>query len=156
MRYEAYTSLFAHGLRNAWLHTLYLSPHNFESVAYPLYIVPSTTSSILRTALSHTLRSAALHEIRKQAVTRIIDVESLYAESDKAFSALADLLGEDEWFFGENHPSLFDASVFAYTYLLLDENMGWKVEHERMGRDLREGRWENLIAHRGRIWKEYF
>lgn len=86
----------------------------------------------------------------------IIDVESLYAESDEAFSALADLLGEDEWFFGENRPSLFDASVFAYTHLLLDENMGWKVEHERMGRALREGRWENLIAHRGRIWKGYF
>ena len=41
------------------------------------------------------------------------------------FAALSDLLDTEDWFFGLTGPSLFDASVFAYTHLILDSKMHW-------------------------------
>lgn len=82
----------------------------------------------------------------------MIDVPDLYSEAEKAFDALSALLGEDEWFFGAEGPGLFDASVFAYTHLLLDEKMGWR--EKRLLRGLR--RKENLVAHRERLLSKYF
>lgn len=104
----------------------------------------------MRLALSHQLRAAAESELLKQFT--VIDVEAIYRESDKAFRALSELIGEDEYFFGEAQPSLFDASVFAYTNILLDEGLHWKDRRMREG--LREC--QNLVAHRRRISKAYF
>lgn len=82
----------------------------------------------------------------------IIDADAIFRESDKAFEALSELLGEDDYFFGETVPGLFDASVFAYTHVLLDERIDWK--DERMQEGLK--RCQNLVAHRERILKAYF
>ena len=60
---------------------------------------------------------AAEHELLKQSA--LIDPESIYRESSKAFQALEALLGDDRFFFGAKAPGLFDASVFAYTNLIL-------------------------------------
>lgn len=84
--------------------------------------------------------------------TAVIDVETLYEECDNAFSALSELLGDDEYFFSEEQPGLFDASVFAYTHLLLDEEIEW--QEKRMVQQLQEH--ANLIRHRGRIFKDYY
>lgn len=156
MRYDAYMSLLDHRIRNAWLHTLYLTPYNFGAVAIPLYITPETSSYLAQISLAKTLRSAALEEIIKDSHSSIVDVDTLYRESTNAFSALSKLLGDNDWFFGENVPGMLDASVFAYTYLLCDEAMGWKEEDERLGRELREGRWPNLVDHRRRIYQRCF
>ena len=160
IRHDAYKSLVDNQLRKAWLYHLYLSPQNFASVAHPLYITPLTTSPVVRMNLSHSLRSAALSEILKQSVSYKADPELLCIESDRAFSALSELLGADEWFFGGTNPSLFDASVFAYTHLLLDLGIGWHNsgggEKHGVGKALKDGKWQNLIDHRNRIYKGYY
>jgi len=55
-------------------------------------------------------------------------------------------------FFGLKSPGEFDASVFAYTHLLLDEGMGW--EERRLGGVV--GGLRNLVAHRGRVFERCF
>lgn len=100
--------------------------------------------------ISHQLRTAAENELLKQSA--IIDVDDIYSEADKAFGALETLLGEDNWFFGESSPTLFDASVFAYTHLLLGETMGWK--EKRLVRSIRS--MQGLAKHRERILRLYY
>ncbi|RDW62741.1 hypothetical protein BP5796_11043 [Coleophoma crateriformis] len=150
MRYEAYQSLLDHRIRNAWLYNLYLERENFDAVAYKLYVLPTSTNPFVRASISYDLRIAAEAELLKHAP--IIDIDDLYSEADKAFEALSVLLGKDTWFFGGEKPALFDASVFAYTQLLLDESLGWK--EEKLCRALR--RRDNLVQHRQRLLVKYF
>jgi len=150
MRYEAYQSLLDHRIRNAWLYTLYLEPLNFSAVAYPRYVSPISSNLLVRASISHQLRAAAEAELLKH--TSIIDTDDLYSEADKAFEALSILLGEDSWFFGSGKPALFDAAVFGYTQLLLDEELGWR--EEKLSRALR--RRANLVQHRERLLVRYF
>ncbi|PQE25373.1 Mitochondrial outer membrane transport complex Tom37 metaxin protein [Rutstroemia sp. NJR-2017a BBW] len=149
MRYEAYQSLIDHRIRNAWLHTLYLTPSNFSSVAWPLYIQSTSSVPLIRLITAHQLRSAASAELMKTAST--IDTHSIYGEAEKAFEALSVLLGDEKWFFGEKEPTLFDASIFAYIYLLLDDTMGWKDRKlVDMVKKSGEG---NLVRHSRRVFK---
>jgi len=150
MRYEAYLSLLDRRIRNAYLYSLYLAPPNFNAVAFPLYIAPSTTNTLVRLSLAHQLRAAAEGELTKQSAR--IDVEAIYLGSDKAFGALSELLGDESYYFGERKPGLFDASVFAYTNVILDEGLNWK--DTRMVNGLR--RYSNLVEHRERIFEAYF
>jgi len=123
---------------------------NFDSVAFVLYIEPTTTNYLVRLTLSHQLRSAAEAELLKQM--SVIDVQSLHRKSEKAFSALSTLLGNKDYFFGEEQPTLFDASVFAYTNILLDEQINWQIRH------LQDSlvRHANLVDHRNRIRGRYY
>lgn len=79
-------------------------------------------------------------------------MEAIYQWSDKAFEALSELLGDDDYYFGEKKPGLFDASVFAYTNVILDEGLAWK--DERMVEGLLTC--PNLVEHRLRILEAYF
>ena len=159
-REDAYLSLLSHRIRPCWLHALYLSPRNFADVAKPLYIDSCTSSPIVQTVLSSQLQSAAFEEILKlspsltQTTMTSAEVNTLYTEARLAFSALSTLLDENEWFFGRDRPGLFDASVFAYTYLTLDleELMGWK---DRRLTETLEG-FDNLRAHCKRISERYY
>jgi metaxin len=63
-------------------------------------------------------------------------------------------LGKDDWFFGASGPGLFDASVFAYTHLLLDGALGKGWLDTRL-RDALMSR-KRLISHRDRIFDSYF
>lgn len=132
------------------LYTLYLEPQNFSAVAYPLYISPTSSNPLVRTSIAHQLRAAAEVELLKHA--SIIDTDDLYSEADKAFEALSILLAEDSWFFGNEKPALFDASVFAFTHLLLDDGLGWK--EKKLCRALRTR--ENLVQHRERLLVRYY
>ena len=132
------------------LYQLYLCSLNFASVVRPLYIDTCTSNPLVRLALAHQLRSVAQTELLKDG--RMINSDVLYRESDKAFGALSDLLGEDVYFFAEEKPGLFDAHVFAYTFILLDESLAWR--ERRMQEDLE--RRKNLVAHRERILQRYF
>ena len=71
---------------------------------------------------------------------------------EEAIEALGTLLGQDEWFFGQAQPTLFDASVFAYTHLILDENMAWA--DNKLGEMLE--RQDNLVQHQNRILEMYY
>jgi metaxin len=96
------------------------------------------------------LQQAARDELLK--ISPYIDVEDLEAEADNAFEALSTLLGDDRYFFGRENPGLFDASLFAYTQLLLNDGLGWI--HNPLGRSLRK--YDNLVQHRERLLEKYF
>src|ERR1700712_5404387 len=115
-----------------------------------MYIAPTSSDPLVRLSTSHNLRAAAETVLLKHS--SIIDTDDLYSEADKAFEALSILLGEDLWFFGNDKPALFDASVFAYTQLLLDDNMGWK--EKKLCRALRTR--DNLVQHRERLLVRYY
>lgn len=83
-----------------------------------------------------------------------MSAETLYNQAEEAFTALDSLLGDDTWFFGAERPGLFDASVFAYTHLLLDDKLG-KGWLDTQLRDTLMSR-QRLIAHRNKILENYF
>ena len=119
-------------------------------MAYRFYVTPASSNLLVRASISHTLRAAAEEELLKHSST--IDTDDLYSEADKAFEALSVLLGDDAWFFRNEKPALFDASVFAYTQLLLDDSLGWK--ERKLCTALR--RRDNLVQHRERLLVKYF
>lgn len=84
----------------------------------------------------------------------MINDETLFNQADEAFAALEKLLGDDEWFFGAQRPGLFDASVFAYTHLLLDEGLGLGWVDGRL-RERVLGR-KGLVEHRARVLGGWF
>lgn len=75
----------------------------------------------------------------------------IYSDAESAFAALSTLLGEDEWFFGGKEPRLFDAEVFAYTYLILDGRLiRWKDDSlKRCVSDF-----ANLVRHQRRLYEQ--
>ncbi|KAF2703469.1 hypothetical protein K504DRAFT_392321 [Pleomassaria siparia CBS 279.74] len=149
LRYEAYLSLLDHRIRRAWIYSVYLSP-NAISIAEPLYVLPASNNPLVRLSIAYDLKRAAEKELLK--FSAVINTESIYSEADDALEALETLLGSDKWFFGVSKPTLFDASVFAYTHLLLDEHMDW-VE-TRLRDAVRKHR--HLVKHRDRIVTSYF
>lgn len=160
-RTEAYQAVISQAIRPAWvriastprhvpatnkrqLHALYLStPHT--RLLGRLYL-PS--SPLLSAPLLQTLRAAATAEILKTTRRPLLLPAQLYGDAGTAFEALDTLLGADEWFFGASEPGLFDADVFAYTYLILDPAFGWEDD------SLREclASCERLISHRERLY----
>ena len=150
MRHEAYASLLDHRIRSAWLYHMYLDIANFKSVAEPLYIASASSNRLAQLALSQQLQQAARDELVKYS--RVIDGQELLDAADKAFEALSTLLGDDEFFFGHHQPELFDASVFAYTHLLLSDELEW--ENTSLTRALKN--YENLVQHQHRLRMDYF
>jgi metaxin len=128
------------------LYCIYLS-QNFASLAETLYILPTSSNPFVRLTIARELRLAAEQELLK--FSTVINAETLYNQAEEAFAALETLLGNDDWFFGASGPSLFDASVFAYTHLLLDDALGKGWLDTRL-RDALMTR-KRLIAHRDRI-----
>jgi len=150
LRADAYSALIDHRIRRAWLYTLYLEPENFEAVARRLYVAPSSSNPLVDAAISYQLRKAAQEELVK--MDPYVSAEQLLDEAREAFAALSTLLKEDDWFFAEKTPALFDANLFAYTHLLLDEGMGWA--RNELADVLRSH--PNLIEHRDRVLRDYF
>ena len=150
LKEEAYTSLLDHSIRNAWLYNMYLEPENFDSVAWPLYIETDSSNTFVQQALAYQLKSAARDELLKSYA--IIDADDTHKRAERAFQSLSTLLGKDEYFFAADEPGLFDASVFAYTHLLLDERMRWK--HDLLSRALESN--SNLVHHRNRVLDRFF
>lgn len=133
------------------LYCIYLS-HNFTSFAEPLYILSTSSNPFVRLAIARELQTAAEKELLK--FSTVISAETLYNQAEEAFAALEMLLGKDDWFFGASSPGLFDASVFAYTHLLLDEGLGKGWLDTRL-RDALMSR-KRLTMHRDRIVGAYF
>ncbi|ODA80594.1 hypothetical protein RJ55_03553 [Drechmeria coniospora] len=144
-RFEAYLSLLTQFVRPAWLHTLYLLPDN-TALLDALYL-PS--NPLLRAPLLHTLRSAATDEVLKATRRPLLCQTRLLSDAETAFQALSTLLDDNEWFFGDPNPGLFDAEVFAYTYLILDASMGWSDE----SLSKRLTAFGNLVEHRTRLYE---
>nr|POF08198.1 metaxin-1 [Quercus suber] len=151
IRYEAYASLLESSVRKAWLYQLYLNPSN-RALLHSLYIAPSSTNPLVQATLAYSLQHAAATELVKASgTTTLVESETL-RDAQQAFSALAELLGEGAWFFGHATPSLFDASVFAYTFLILDNGRAWRENPLRQELET----FGNLVEHARRIERMYF
>ncbi|KAF4308299.1 hypothetical protein GTA08_BOTSDO03800 [Botryosphaeria dothidea] len=152
-RFEAYMSLLDHNVRRAWLYTLYLT-RNFDAVAQPLYIDRTSSNAVVRATIARELRAAAQTELLKHGA--VIDAETIHSEAEDALRALESALGTDKWFFGAARPGLFDASVFAYTHLLLAQELGsaggWAKT--RLGDAVRAR--QRLVRHQERVFEAYF
>jgi metaxin len=127
------------------LHALYLNRTN-STLLHALYLPPSI---LLSSPISRTVRAAATAEILSTTRRATISPAQLRADLAAALCALSALLGADNngWFFGLPAPGMFDAQVFAYTHLILDEGLGWRDGW------LAEcvGGFENLVRHRARL-----
>lgn len=117
-----------------------------------LYVAPCSSNFLVQHAIASQLRSAAETELVKSSGTNIVSAKDLVRDAKDAFEALSTLLEDDQWFFGNNTPGLFDASVFAYTQLLLGEQLIW--EENLLGEVLRG--YGNLVTHRERIVEKYY
>jgi len=131
-----------------------------------LYAARASAASPVQAALLHQLRRAAEDEVSGASEGDI------YGAARDALAALEVLLSERPggWFFGGvpssssgvtdeeeeekveervevGGPTFFDASVFAYTHLLLDDRMGWV---DRRLPTILEG-FPALVAHRTRL-----
>lgn len=104
----------------------------------------------MQAALAIQLQQAARDELLKYS--EFINVNDLEADADNAFEALAILLGTGEYFFNRDKPGLFDAHVFAYTHLILDDSLGWK--YNRLAHLL--SKHKNLVRHRQMLLEKYF
>jgi metaxin len=127
-----------------------LNERNFNEVARKRYVDATTSASVVQTALAVQLQQAARDELLKYS--EYIDVNDLEADADNAFGALSTLLGSEEYFFNRSQPGLFDANVFAYTYLILDDSLGWK--YNRLAHLL--SKYDNLVRHRQVLFEKYF
>ncbi|KAB2581127.1 Metaxin-1 [Lasiodiplodia theobromae] len=152
-RFEAYMSLLDHDIRRAWLYTLYLT-RNFDAVAQPLYIDSASSNAVVRASIARELRAAAQTELLKHGA--VVDAETIYSAAEDALRALESALGTDKWFFGAARPGLFDASVFAYTHLLLTQDLGgaggWAKSS--LGDAVRAR--QRLVRHQERIYEAFF
>jgi hypothetical protein len=103
-----------------------------------LYLAPASSNAAVRLALHRQLQHAAEAEIlqstsantsrsRLAGSIEASEREKIYTAARSAFGALSTLLEQSgtEWFFDTPSPGLFDASMFAYTQLLLDRGLGW-------------------------------
>lgn len=173
----AYQALLDTSLRRAWLHAVYLDEataggkksSQSGSIAARLYAHAASTSSLVRSALASQLRTAAAAEVwgsssGAQAVTAAATAQ-LYRDAEAALSALSTLLDNgDDYFFGSSEPTLFDAAVFSYTHLLLEDGDDDDDDDDGQPRF----RWHNpvlpdlvrahpqLVQHRDRIVARYW
>ncbi|GAB0137931.1 hypothetical protein EsDP_00006182 [Epichloe bromicola] len=146
-RQQAYASLLAQNIRPAWLYTLYLDPVH-TALLSRLYLPRPP----LRDPLLRSLRAAATREILQTTRRRVVRPSQVYRDAEAALAALSALLGDQEWFSGEPSPGLFDADVFAYTYLIGDDRMGW--QDGRLAECL--AGCGNLVAHATRLYERYW
>lgn len=130
---------------------MYLHPSN-SALLHSLYIAPCSSNNFVQLAIAHQLRDAAQSELAKSSFSSTISEADIMRESRNALSALSGLLGKDEWFFGQKQPSMLDASIFAYTHLILDGGLQWS-KNELATQVLQ---YQNLVDHRDRILIMYF
>jgi metaxin len=115
-----------------------------------MYVATASTSWPVQLSLAHQLRNAAREELLK--TNTIIDPQELYNQAEEAFQALSTLLGENRFFFGQTTPGLFDASLFAYTQIILDDGIEWQTPSLKTALQQHE----NLVQHRARLARGFF
>ena len=133
------------------LYQLYLNPAN-STLVHSLYVEPCSSSSFVQLAISHQLQSAAAGELVKSSYSSTICEADIMRDATDALSALSELLAADKWFFGQKQPSMLDASVFAYTQLILDESLQWGANELAK----HTSQHQNLVDHRDRILTQFF
>jgi len=142
---QAFSTLIDTKVRDAWLYAFYLEPRNFHALAKKHYC--SSSVPIVDFFLSRELRNSAHAELIKSRPGGVVNGDEIYADAELAIHALATVLGEGRWFFGAQEPGIFDASVFAYTHLIL--TLPWESRESALARSVQKH--HNLVAHQERI-----
>lgn len=92
-----------------------------------------------------------------------MDLEVLYKDAEEAFESLDDLLEGHQWYsqtngsaIEEQKPGMLDASVFAYTHVIL--TLFASLSTNAPGARLRSSltKCGNLLDHHNRIAREYY
>jgi metaxin len=96
---------------------MYLTP-NFDAFTVPSYIGSQSSSAIVNILSAWELRRAAKRELLKHSPK--IDEESLYEDADRAFRALDNIMKRRQEHNAPGRPSLLEASLFSYLFLLLE------------------------------------
>src|ERR1700760_4089542 len=96
---------------------MYLTP-NFETITVPSYIGAQSSSPFIRFISQWELRREAKRELLK--VGPKIDVEGLYAAAELSFNALDNIIGRRRRIAATGKPSLLEATLFSYLFLLLE------------------------------------
>lgn len=117
-----------------------------------LYAETCSSVSLVQLAIRRQLHAAAEAELIKSARSKILDVSDLLKDAEEAIGALSTLLGENQWFFDQETPGLFDASLFAYTYLALDTTLEW--QYNKLAEILK--RHQNIVQHQQRVSALYY
>lgn len=99
------------------LYHMYLTP-NFETITVPSYIGAQSSSPFIRFISQWELRREAKRELLK--VGPKIDVEGLYASAKLSFNALDNIIGRRRRLVATGKPSLLEATLFSYLFLLLE------------------------------------
>jgi hypothetical protein len=105
---------------------MYLTP-NFEAFTVPSYIIAQSTSLFIRFISQWELRREARRELLK--VGPKIDIEELYAAAEVAFSALDNVIGRRRRLATTGKPSLLEATLFSYLFLLLELPQDKWIDH---------------------------
>ncbi|KAG0635912.1 hypothetical protein HOY80DRAFT_1091075 [Tuber brumale] len=149
-RAKAFLALVDTQLRDAWLYSLYLEPNNSQDLARILYC-GSSVSAVSSFLLWQT-KAAARQQLLQARPGGVLDPRRIYADAGAALEAISTMLGSDTWFSGGRDPGLFDASVFAYTHLIL--TLRWHSEENALLRAVM--RHDNLLDHEERIRGDFF
>jgi hypothetical protein len=96
---------------------MYLTP-NFYTFTVPCYIGGQSASSFIQFISAWELRREARLELLKYKPK--VDVEGLYAAAELALCSLDNLIGRRKRIDTEGKPSLLEATLFAYLFLLLE------------------------------------
>ena len=128
-RAPAYQALLDTSLRRAWLHAVYLDDDNSSqaTVASRLYADAASSSMFVRTSLAGQLQAAAAAEVwgASTATPSAFAVAHIYKDAAVALAALQSVLEDNDddapFFFNRKEPTIFDAAVFSYTHLLLED-----------------------------------
>ncbi|KAF3909633.1 Metaxin-3 [Arthrobotrys entomopaga] len=145
--YRAFSSLIDKNIRDAWLYAMYVDTTNLNKITIPKY-THSTPFWPVKYFLGLQMRQAALDSLGiNNTESSKVTGEMLYMRANEAWAALSTLLGDGKWFFGASDAGLFDASVFAFTHLILTLDLGGS------GEDLVHGlrKYSNLVNHQQRI-----
>ncbi|KAL2887491.1 hypothetical protein HOO65_050612 [Ceratocystis lukuohia] len=157
-RSTMYMALLDTSLRPAWLHALYIAPEN-TALLTRLYITPTSASRVVQAASLRTLRRAAETEVHMSVRaaaghSAVLRPDTLYADARVALAALEAELARSEsgWFLSAVEPTVFDAAVFSYVHLLLDESLVWGDDTLPCA----VASFMGLVAHRDRVLNEYW
>ncbi|KUI74075.1 hypothetical protein VM1G_09982 [Cytospora mali] len=187
-RRQAYQSLLDGPIRNAWLYTLYLSPANEHVLRRWYIGPVSRAGAVQDTILRQLRRAVRAEMVKAPEAagpaagggfggdvlawavggSTVVDPSRVYAEAARALGALETLLCRDgetgaggpaaRWFFDAPHPTVFDAAVFSYVYLILhgDGGGGEQPWVDDTLRQILVGKCRRLVAHTQRVLDEYW
>ncbi|KAG4303624.1 hypothetical protein PCANB_000044 [Pneumocystis canis] len=141
---DSYLSLIENTLYDAWFCACFIERENFQTVTGPCYVNDVWP---IRELIKWQLCRKIKKRLSDRQKTGLLNLNEIYADAAHALDAVAIRLGEDIWFFGAKNPTFIDATLFAYTYLVLSTQLPGNTLMHALKKHT------NLIDHATRLWK---